>query len=66
IRGSDVGGLAVHIGARIAGLARGGEVLASATVKDLLAGSPISFEDRGEHQLKGVPGTWRLFAATAI
>jgi class 3 adenylate cyclase len=65
VRGTDLGGLAVHIGARIAGLARGGEVLASTTVRDLLAGSSISFDERGEHQLKGVPGTWRLFAARA-
>ncbi|HEX2089309.1 MAG TPA: alpha/beta fold hydrolase [Actinomycetota bacterium] len=65
VLGSNVGGLAVHIAARIAALASGDEVLVSATVKDLLAGSSISFEDRGEHQLKGVPGTWRLFAAKA-
>jgi class 3 adenylate cyclase len=65
VRGSDLGGLAVHIGARIAGLAGGREVLVSTTVKDLLAGSPILFEDRGEHDLKGVPGIWRLFAAKA-
>ncbi len=65
VRGSDLGGLAVHIAARIAGLAGGAEVLVSATVRDILAGSSIDFEDRGEHQLKGVPGTWRLFAAKA-
>jgi class 3 adenylate cyclase len=63
VRGSDLGGLAVHIGARIAAAAGGGEVLVSSTVRDLLAGSTLLFEDRGERQLKGVPGTWRLFAA---
>jgi class 3 adenylate cyclase len=61
----DVRGIAVHIGARIGALANGREVLVSGTVKDLLAGSNIVFEDRGEHQLKGVPGTWRVFAVTA-
>jgi class 3 adenylate cyclase len=62
VRGEDLGGLAVHIGARIAALADAGEVLVSGTVRDLLAGSGIAFEDRGEHPLKGVPGTWRVFA----
>lgn len=65
VRGADLGGLAVHIGARIAGLAGGGEVLVSGTVKDLLAGSDLHFEDRHERELKGVPGTWRLFAASS-
>jgi class 3 adenylate cyclase len=63
VRGGDLGGLAVHIGARVAGVAHGGEVLVSSTVKDLLAGSGLEFEDRGEYELKGVPETWRLFAA---
>jgi class 3 adenylate cyclase len=63
VRGSDFGGLAVHIGARVAAAARPGEVLVSSTVKDLLAGSGVALDDRGEHELKGVPGTWRLFAA---
>jgi class 3 adenylate cyclase len=58
----DLGGVAVHIGARVAAKAQAGEVLVSSTVKDLVAGSEISFEDRGEHELKGVPGRWRLFA----
>jgi class 3 adenylate cyclase len=53
----------VHIGARVAARARGGEVLVSSTVKDLTAGAGIVYEDRGEHELKGVPGAWRLFAA---
>jgi pimeloyl-ACP methyl ester carboxylesterase len=62
--GDDVAGIAVHIGARIAGLAGPGEVLVSGTVRDLVAGSGLAFEDRGMHQLKGVPGEWRVFAAT--
>jgi len=61
--GSDVAGLAVHIGARIAALAQGGEVLVSSTIKDLVVGSGLAFEDRGLHELKGVPGEWRLFLA---
>jgi class 3 adenylate cyclase len=60
--GDDVAGIAVHIGARVAGLADPGEVLVSSTVKDLVAGSGLEFEERGEHELKGVPGTWRLYA----
>jgi class 3 adenylate cyclase len=56
VRGEDIGGLAVHIGARIAALAGEGELLVSSTVKDLLAGSSIGFDDGGEHELKGVPG----------
>jgi class 3 adenylate cyclase/pimeloyl-ACP methyl ester carboxylesterase len=63
--GNDVGGIAVHIGARVGGLARGGEVLVSGTVKDLVVGSGIAFEDRGEQELKGVPGEWRLWAVAA-
>jgi class 3 adenylate cyclase len=63
VRGADLGGLAVHIAARVAALAGVGEVLVSSTVKDLLAGSGVGFDDRSEHELKGVPGTWRLFAA---
>jgi class 3 adenylate cyclase len=59
---SKMGGLAVHIGARVAATAAPGQVLVSSTVKDLVAGSGISFEDRGEHELKGVPGTWSLYA----
>lgn len=61
----DVQGIAVHIGARIAALADGGEVFVSSTVKDLVAGSGIGFQDQGEHTLKGVPGEWRLFSVTA-
>jgi class 3 adenylate cyclase len=62
LRGADVGGIAVHIGARVAALARPGEVLVSRTVTDLVAGSGILFANRGEHELKGVPGTWELFS----
>jgi class 3 adenylate cyclase len=61
--GEDVGGIAVHICARVAGLAEPNEVLASSTVKDLVAGSGIRFAERGTHQLKGIPEEWRLFAA---
>jgi class 3 adenylate cyclase len=59
--GDDVGGIAVHIGARVASLAEPGEVLVSSTVKDLVAGSGLSFTERGTHPLKGVPGEWRLY-----
>jgi class 3 adenylate cyclase len=61
--GLDVGGIAVHIAARVAALAGPSEVLVSSTVKDLVAGSGLVFADRGEHELKGVPGSWRLYAA---
>ena len=57
-----VGGIAVHIGARVAAEAGHGEVVVSSTVKDLVAGSGIAFRDRGAAELKGVPGEWRLFA----
>lgn len=60
--GDDIGGLAVHIGARVGAIAGPGEVLVSGTVKDLVVGSGIAFVDRGERELKGVPGEWRLFA----
>jgi DNA-binding SARP family transcriptional activator/pimeloyl-ACP methyl ester carboxylesterase len=60
---ASVRGVAVHIGARIAATARSGEVVVSSTVKDIVAGSGIAFEERGEHELQGAPGTWRLFAA---
>lgn len=62
IVGDDVAGLGVHIAARVMSTAAAGEVLASRTVCDLVTGSGLEFEDRGEHDLKGVPGTWRLFA----
>lgn len=60
--GDKVRGISVHIGARVASLAAPGEVLVSSTVKDLVAGSGLEFEERGTHQLRGVPGEWRLFA----
>ena len=62
--GDDIGGIAVHVAARIAAMAGAGEVLTSSTVRDLVAGSGIVFEDRGEQSLKGVPDLWRVFAAT--
>src|SRR5262249_39984826 len=61
--GGKLRGIAVHIGARIAALAAPNEVLVSSTVKDLVAGSGIRFQERGVHQLKGVPGHWALLAA---
>lgn len=63
LRGDDLGGVAVHIGSRVMGVASPNEVLVSRTVKDLTVGSGIAFQDRGEHVLKGVPEPWRLFAA---
>jgi class 3 adenylate cyclase len=60
---ADVGGIAVHIGARVAALAGPSEVLVSSTVRDLVAGSGLAFADRGEHELKGVSEKWRLYAA---
>ena len=62
VRGTDLAGIAVHIGARIGGLAQAGEVLVSTTVKDLVIGSGISFQDRGSHALKGIPDTWKLYS----
>ena len=64
--GPKIGGLAVHIGARVSDAAEVNDVLVSSTVKDLVAGSGIHFEDRGTHALKGVPGEWRLFAVAAV
>jgi class 3 adenylate cyclase len=63
--GAKIGGLAVHIGARVTAAAGVGDVLVSSTVKDLVAGSGLRFEDRGTHALKGVPGDWRLFAVAS-
>jgi class 3 adenylate cyclase len=62
--GEKIAGLAVNVGSRIADTALPGEVLVSSTVRDLVAGSTFSFEERGEHELKGIPGRWRLYAAT--
>ncbi len=60
--GDDVGGIAVHIGARVTSLAGAGEVLVSSTVRDLVAGSGLRFGDRGSQTLKGVPGDWHIYA----
>jgi class 3 adenylate cyclase len=65
LRGHDIGGLAVHLGARVLDAASPGEVLVSNTVKDLAVGADIDFVDRGMHVLKGVPGEWRLYAVRA-
>jgi class 3 adenylate cyclase len=62
VRGDDLSGLAVHIAARVGASAAAGEVVVSGTVKDLVVGSGIAFDDLGETALKGVPGTWKLFA----
>ncbi|MFY9771708.1 MAG: adenylate/guanylate cyclase domain-containing protein [Xanthobacteraceae bacterium] len=61
--GKDLAGIAVHIGARVSALAGSGEILVSQTVRDLVAGSGLSFNERGKHRLKGVPDQWRLFEA---
>lgn len=60
--GEDLGGLAIHIGARVGALAGPGEIVVSSTVKELVVGSDMQFSDRGEHELKGVPGSWHLYA----
>jgi class 3 adenylate cyclase len=65
IRGDDIGGIAVHIGARVSALAGPNDVLVSSTLRDLVIGSGLEFEDRGAHQLKGVPGEWHLFAVAS-
>jgi pimeloyl-ACP methyl ester carboxylesterase/DNA-binding SARP family transcriptional activator len=61
LMGDDIGGIAVHIGSRVASKANAGEILVSSTVKDLVAGSGIEFDDRGVHELKGVPEKWHLY-----
>jgi class 3 adenylate cyclase len=65
LRGDDLAGIAVHIGARVAALAGPGEVLVTSTVRDLVAGSGIEFADRGRHELRGVPGEWQVLAVQA-
>jgi class 3 adenylate cyclase len=65
VRGDDIGGIAVHIGARVSALAGPNDVLVSSTLRDLVIGSGLEFDDRGAHQLKGVPGEWHLFAVTS-
>jgi class 3 adenylate cyclase len=64
-REHGISGIAVHIGARVSALAQPGEVLVTRTVRDLVAGSGLEFEERGEHELKGVSDTWALYAARA-
>ena len=65
VRGDDIGGIGVHIGARVTALAGPNDVLVSSTLRDLVIGSGLEFEDRGAHELKGVPGEWRFFAAAS-
>ena len=65
LRGDDIGGIAVHLAARIAALAGGGEILTSRTLKDLTAGSGLVFEDRGMHAFKGVPDEWQVYAVSS-
>ena len=62
LRGDDVAGMAVHIAARVAASAAPGEILVSGAVPPLVVGSGVEFDDRGQHDLKGVPGAWKLFA----
>jgi class 3 adenylate cyclase len=65
VRGDDIGGIAVHIGARVSALAGPNDVLVSSTLRDLVIGSGLEFDDRGDYELKGVPGQWRLFAVAS-
>jgi class 3 adenylate cyclase len=65
IRGDDIGGIGVHIGARVSALAGPNEVLVSSTLRDLVIGSGLEFEERGSYELKGVPGDWHLFAVAS-
>ncbi|MDT5100463.1 MAG: hypothetical protein QOC76_4200 [Mycobacterium sp.] len=65
VRGDDIGGIAVHIGARVSALAGPNDVLVSSTLRDLVIGSGLEFEDRGGHELRGVPGEWHLFAVAS-
>jgi DNA-binding NarL/FixJ family response regulator len=66
LRGNDVGGIAVNIGARVAATGSAGDVIVSSTVKDLVAGAGVRFEDRGRHELRGVPEPWQLFAVAEL
>jgi len=65
VRGDDIGGIGVHIGARVSALAGPNDVLVSSTLRDLVIGSGLDFEERGAHALKGVPGEWHLFAVAS-
>ena len=64
--GDKLSGIAVPVGARVAAHAEPGEVLVSSTVKDLVAGSGLGFQERGSHELKGIPGEWRLYAVETV
>jgi class 3 adenylate cyclase len=65
VRGDDIGGIAVHIGARVSALAGPNDVLLFSTLCDFVIGSGLEFDERGAHQFKGVPGEWRLFAVAS-
>jgi class 3 adenylate cyclase len=65
VRGDDIGGIGVHIGARVSALAAPNDVLVSSTLRDLVIGSGLEFEERRPHQLKGMPGEWHLFAVAS-
>jgi class 3 adenylate cyclase len=65
VRGDDIGGIGVHIGARVSALAGPNDILVSSTLRDLVIGSGLQFVERGVHELKGVPGEWRIFAVTS-
>jgi hypothetical protein len=65
VRGDDIGGIGVHIGARVSALAGANEVLVSSTLRDLVIGSGLEFEERGAYELKGVAGEWHLFAVAS-
>jgi class 3 adenylate cyclase len=65
VRGDDIGGIAIHIGARVAALAAANDVLVSSTLRDLVIGSGLQFAGRGAHPVKGVPGEWHLFAVAS-
>jgi class 3 adenylate cyclase len=65
LRGDDIGGIGVHIGARVSALAGPNDVLVSSTLRDLVIGSGLEFEERGSYELKGVPGEWHLFAVAS-
>jgi class 3 adenylate cyclase len=62
VRGDDLAGMTVHVAARVAALARAGEVLVTGTVRDVVIGSDLAFDERGKHTLRGVPGEWAVLA----
>jgi class 3 adenylate cyclase len=65
VRGHDIGGIGVHIGARVSALAGPNDVLVSSTLRDLVIGSGLQFDEHGAYEFKGVPGEWRLFAVAS-